>query len=576
MITPEVRARLAEFMDERRLELRLTWREVAEAGEVSYEAVRAARNGTQDIRPLTQAGIEKGLHWERGSISLILAGGYPQPVQSSSSHGEEMQESLPGVPPDSVTGLPPRDFPLLREAIAELEAAGPEGVLLRSDVELERDLGMDPRNRAEEMVWVSGDLRESEKRIWVAYLRLREKRTTEQDNDRRNTGLTLALVRSNSARRLRPGYDPGNRLLSCCPRCRQYIRTSRRAACRWGDPRAVNVTHVKEEAPGGQSGGPTMPSSAVPADPGEVPGEDVTARLDAAAAMCWAVAAELRGRPEAERAVLELINVAGQLADTRIAVEKKAAQDVMLASLGQSTAPLERPAAGSTEPLPAVVPHRKKVKHADRHLRLLGLGGIGALVVKTETARRTAKLVLGSGVAASTVAAVSVNAVQDEPYQQHLPATAPAAVTHATPPASPVRVVTVPAPKGRHHRGRGVQVPVLAAPTPEPAATPSPVPSSTSPSPAQTPAVRGVLAVQEDHLTVGPGRTALLTFAAEGGGVVWSASSSDPGVHLSQDHGGLADGQAAEVTVTVDPSLLLTAGSGWVEVNGQRVEVRWG
>jgi hypothetical protein len=82
--------------------------------------------------------------------------------------------------------------------------------------------------------------------------------------------------------------------------------------------------------------------------------------------------------------------------------------------------------------------------------------------------------------------------------------------------------------------------------------------------------------VQEDHLVVGPGGTGLLTFIAEGGGVVWSASSSDPGVHLSQDHGGLADGQAAEVTVTVDPSLTLQPGNAWITVNGQQVQVRWG
>jgi hypothetical protein len=79
MITPEARERLAEFMDRRRIDLRLTWREVADAGGISYEALRAARNGVGDIRSLTQAGVEDGLQWEHGSVARILAGGDPTP-----------------------------------------------------------------------------------------------------------------------------------------------------------------------------------------------------------------------------------------------------------------------------------------------------------------------------------------------------------------------------------------------------------------------------------------------------------------------------------------------------------------
>ena len=46
MITPEARERLAELMEQRMADLRLTWREVAETGDISYEALRAARNGS--------------------------------------------------------------------------------------------------------------------------------------------------------------------------------------------------------------------------------------------------------------------------------------------------------------------------------------------------------------------------------------------------------------------------------------------------------------------------------------------------------------------------------------------------
>ena len=79
MIPPEARARLAEKMEERRLELRLTWREVAEAGEISYEVVRNVRNGRgTGIAPLTKRGIDTALQWEAGSVDGVLAGGEPE------------------------------------------------------------------------------------------------------------------------------------------------------------------------------------------------------------------------------------------------------------------------------------------------------------------------------------------------------------------------------------------------------------------------------------------------------------------------------------------------------------------
>ena len=80
MINPEARKRLADLMEQRRVSLRLTWREVAEAAGISYEALRNARNGTAAIAALTQAGIEDGLRWERGSIAHVLDGGDPVPA----------------------------------------------------------------------------------------------------------------------------------------------------------------------------------------------------------------------------------------------------------------------------------------------------------------------------------------------------------------------------------------------------------------------------------------------------------------------------------------------------------------
>ncbi len=119
MITPEARARLAGLMDKRRLELRLTWREVAEAGGVSYEALRATRNGKGDIRPLTQAGIEKAFRWEQGSITRILNGGGPVPL-------EQPAHSLPSADRAPVIPRSPEDsFRPLVEAPEAQKVIGP-------------------------------------------------------------------------------------------------------------------------------------------------------------------------------------------------------------------------------------------------------------------------------------------------------------------------------------------------------------------------------------------------------------------------------------------------------------------
>lgn len=79
---PEARQRLAALMDERRLDLRLTWQEVAERGSVSLRALANARTGDSEIRPLTQRGIEAGLHWTPGSVAEILAGSAPTPREA--------------------------------------------------------------------------------------------------------------------------------------------------------------------------------------------------------------------------------------------------------------------------------------------------------------------------------------------------------------------------------------------------------------------------------------------------------------------------------------------------------------
>lgn len=68
------RQRLARLMNTRRADLGMTWREVAERGELTTETLRQVRSGDSDIRELTKRGIERALKWMPGSIDNILGG----------------------------------------------------------------------------------------------------------------------------------------------------------------------------------------------------------------------------------------------------------------------------------------------------------------------------------------------------------------------------------------------------------------------------------------------------------------------------------------------------------------------
>lgn len=74
-ITPEVRQRLESRMDARRLDLGLTWREVAIRAGVSIEAVRLLRNGPGGVRELTLRKFDKAFEWMPGSLQRFIEGG---------------------------------------------------------------------------------------------------------------------------------------------------------------------------------------------------------------------------------------------------------------------------------------------------------------------------------------------------------------------------------------------------------------------------------------------------------------------------------------------------------------------
>ncbi|MDX2681066.1 helix-turn-helix domain-containing protein [Streptomyces sp. NY05-11A] len=85
MTQPEPHERLNAAMNERRLGLRMNWREVATAAGISYEALRAIRRG--DYRPteLTARGLDEALQWRPGSTLSILDGGVATPLEDAAS-----------------------------------------------------------------------------------------------------------------------------------------------------------------------------------------------------------------------------------------------------------------------------------------------------------------------------------------------------------------------------------------------------------------------------------------------------------------------------------------------------------
>ncbi len=110
------RARLARLMEERRAQLGMFWRDVAEAAGLTTEGLRGVREGSKEIRPTTKAGIARALQWTYDSIDAILSGGDPTPVSEPTPTVEESLDRL------EETLRSPGARAALRSAVAGLEA----------------------------------------------------------------------------------------------------------------------------------------------------------------------------------------------------------------------------------------------------------------------------------------------------------------------------------------------------------------------------------------------------------------------------------------------------------------------
>lgn len=69
--------RLDELMTARADQLGLKWHQIAEQAGISRDTLHRVRTGTDTVRSLTKAAIERVLRWAPGSIDNIVNGGEP-------------------------------------------------------------------------------------------------------------------------------------------------------------------------------------------------------------------------------------------------------------------------------------------------------------------------------------------------------------------------------------------------------------------------------------------------------------------------------------------------------------------
>jgi transcriptional regulator with XRE-family HTH domain len=71
--------RLDEAMRQRRVQLGLSWEDIAAAADITSAHLRRIRTGQYLPRDTTAAKLERAFRWSAGSIDAVLAGGEPTP-----------------------------------------------------------------------------------------------------------------------------------------------------------------------------------------------------------------------------------------------------------------------------------------------------------------------------------------------------------------------------------------------------------------------------------------------------------------------------------------------------------------
>jgi DNA-binding XRE family transcriptional regulator len=112
--------RLDDAMNRRRLELRMNWRQVAQAADISYTALRAIRRGEYRPTELTAQSLDDALQWTRGSVLAVLDGGEPTPIEAQAH--TDRRVTLRESKAAATSALSPREL----DALAGIAAAAAE------------------------------------------------------------------------------------------------------------------------------------------------------------------------------------------------------------------------------------------------------------------------------------------------------------------------------------------------------------------------------------------------------------------------------------------------------------------
>lgn len=122
---------LDQAMEQRRIELNMSWKEVAAAAGVSVETITALRKGRTNARnanPLTKRGIERGFQWEAGGFDDALDGIAPRPLGSQPGNTSSSAPLVAGAYPReqaqriigaALEGLPPEEQLKLLQQMSE-------------------------------------------------------------------------------------------------------------------------------------------------------------------------------------------------------------------------------------------------------------------------------------------------------------------------------------------------------------------------------------------------------------------------------------------------------------------------
>lgn len=79
-MTERDESNLALHMERRRLELRLSWEEIASRARISAGHLRRIRKGESGVSTIVRARLEEVLQWQPGSIQAVIEGCDPTPA----------------------------------------------------------------------------------------------------------------------------------------------------------------------------------------------------------------------------------------------------------------------------------------------------------------------------------------------------------------------------------------------------------------------------------------------------------------------------------------------------------------